>query len=201
MEKRLKKSLCDSKPAYPNFGTVVWFEKSSGFSNITIGDWLIRHRKFKVFIAYGVTAYWSEINNNISELIHGNVLAIQSPENVCRYYPCPTIYDEYDKLLMPLRAVLDWDGNKQSKCLHFNNLYWFYPDYRNPVSAYKKMGKVELIDAITKQVEQATHNTLLLNKTSLITKSPQIPKSPDKKTTNTAQVKVQEYLNKLKLIT
>jgi hypothetical protein len=160
--KRLASSLHDSQPAHPNFGTFIWFEKNNGLFNTTIRNWQIQHPKFKVFIAYGVTAYWSNTSNQVSALIHGNALAIKSPNNICRYYPYPKISHEYDRLLMPLQAILDWDENKQSKCLHIDDLYWFYPDYRNPVSAYQQMGKVELISAIVRRVELARTKALLL---------------------------------------
>ncbi|MBW4511860.1 MAG: hypothetical protein KME64_35970 [Scytonematopsis contorta HA4267-MV1] len=170
--KILASSLRDSQLAHPNFGTVIWFEKNSGLFNTTIKNWQIQHPKFKVFIAYGVTAYWSDTSNQVSALSHGNALAIKSPNNICRYYPYPKICLDYDRLLMPLQAIFDWDENKQSKCLHIDDLYWFYPDYRNPVSAYKQMGKVELISAIVRRVELARSNALLFDAKPVKSKLP-----------------------------
>ncbi|NJL10480.1 MAG: hypothetical protein HC908_10765 [Calothrix sp. SM1_7_51] len=150
---------------YPNFGTTVWFDLERGFSNVVIEDWRKRHPTYNVYIAYGVTVYWDEKKNGIKELKHGNALAIQAPNGNVRFYSMTSgYYPNWDKLYMPRQAIKDWDEKqdeqKKTICFHFSDLYWYYPDYREPIAAYQQMGRIQLIDSIVQRVETAADNAV-----------------------------------------
>lgn len=153
---------------YPNFGTWIWCGADRGFSKIAIWDWRGSHLNYKLYITYGVTANWNLENHRIESLVHGNALAIESPEGKVRYYAISAQHPNWDRLMMPQQAIKDWDENNLAMCFHFGDLYWYYPDYRTPEAAYKQMGKLELYDAVTNRIEIAIDNQQKASQNSMV---------------------------------